>query len=112
THGTPNRAALVAAPGLTAPQAVALAAQNIGETLSAGAVVAAADAEPGPKERQKFKSPGLKGETEVKLIWLPLDKETLRLCWDVVLVSRKRGEMFRVLVDARSGEVFLRRCLT
>ena len=27
-------------------------------------------------------------------------------------MSRARGEMFRVLVDAQTGEVLLRRCLT
>jgi tRNA 2-thiocytidine biosynthesis protein TtcA len=38
-------------------------------------------------------------------------KETLRLCWDVVLMIRGRGEMFRELLDASTGEVLVRRCL-
>ena len=41
-----------------------------------------------------------------------MDAEKLRLCWDVILTSRARGEMFRVLVDAQTGEVLVRRCLT
>jgi hypothetical protein len=36
----------------------------------------------------------------------------MRLCWQVELTSRARGEKFRVLVDARSGEVLLRHGLT
>ncbi len=38
--------------------------------------------------------------------------EKLRLCWEVILTSHARGEMFRVLVDAQSGEVRVRHCLT
>ena len=41
-----------------------------------------------------------------------MGRAEFRLCWDVILTSRLRGEMFRVLVDAQSGEVMLRRGLT
>jgi PKD repeat protein len=112
TRGTKDRTALVAAPTVSAPQAVALAAQNLGEDVNANQVTTLAEAEVGPEKHQKFKAPELKGETDVRLTWLPMDKVTLRLCWDVVLMSRKRGEMFRVVLDARSGEVLVRTCLT
>ncbi len=111
-NGAPNRAALVAAPVVTASQAVALAAQNVGVDLKAGSVSATSDPVSGPEQRQNFKASGLKGEADAKLIWLPMDKSTLRLCWDVILMSRARGEMFRVLVDVQTGEALLRRCLT
>ena len=111
-NGAPNRAALIAAPVVTAPQAVALAAQNVGVELKADGVTAAAERVAGPEQRQQFKAPGLRGEADAKLIWLPMDKNTLRLCWDVILMSRARGEMFRILVDAQTGEALLRRCLT
>ena len=65
-----------------------------------------------PEQRQKYTAPGLKGEAEAKLTWLPMDRNTLRLCWDVILTSRTRQEMYRVLVDVQTGEVWLRRCLT
>jgi hypothetical protein len=54
----------------------------------------------------------LKGAAEAKLVWLPMNPEQLRLCWDVILTGRTRGEMFRVLVDVQTGEPLLRRCLT
>ena len=111
-NGAPNRAALVAASAVTASQAVALAAQNVGVELKADGVTAASEPAAGPEQRQKFKAPGLKGEADAKLIWLPMDKNTLRLCWDVILMSRARGEMFRVLVYVQTGEALLRRCLT
>ena len=112
TRGTPDRAALVATPIVSARQAVALAARNVGEKIEAEAVSPSGDAAADSERRQKFKASGLKGEAEAKLIWLPMDKDNLRLCWDVVWMSRKRAEMFRTLVDARTGEVLVRRCLT
>src|SRR5205814_3348350 len=36
----------------------------------------------------------------------------MRLCWEVILTSRSRGEMFRVLIDADTGEPLVRHCLT
>ena len=57
----------------------------------------------GPEQRQEFKAAVLKGRATAKLIWLPLSKDRLALCWDVILMSRPRGEMFRVLVDAQTG---------
>ncbi|HOX55770.1 MAG TPA: M36 family metallopeptidase [Candidatus Paceibacterota bacterium] len=110
-RGTPNRAALLAAPPLSALQAVALAAQNVRVELQAENVTALAAAA-NSSQRQKFKAPGLSGEGDAKLIWLPINQRTLRLCWDVVLTSRARGEMYRVLVDAQSGAALVRHCLT
>jgi hypothetical protein len=112
TLGTPNRAALVGTPALAAGHAVTLAAQNVEVNLDEKNVVATSPLSSGAEQRQQFKAPGLKGETEAKLIWLPMSSEKLRLCWDVVLMNRQRGEMFRVLLDAESGEVLVRRCLT
>jgi len=54
----------------------------------------------------------LKGDADAKLSWVPTDSQTLRLCWDVTVISRQRGEMFRILLDAANGEVLVRRCLT
>lgn len=51
-------------------------------------------------------------ELPSKLIWLPMDATTLRLCWDVTMNVAERGETFRLLVDAQTGEVLVRRCLT
>jgi alpha-tubulin suppressor-like RCC1 family protein len=103
--------AAAAVPGIPAAQALALAARNVGDDLAAEKIRSAGQGT-GSEQRQKFTAPGLKGEAETKLIWLPLDKQTLRLCWDVILMSRARGEMFRILVDGQTGEALLRRCLT
>ncbi len=112
SQGTPDRASLIATPVVSARQAVALAARNVGEKIEAEAVLSAGGAAAEAERRQKFTASAFKGGAEAKLIWLPMDRDTLRLCWDVVLTSKTRGEMYRALVDVRTGEVLLRRCLT
>src|ERR1017187_10290928 len=102
---------------VSARQALAIAAGQIGEQLSEAqieveSVSNAGPLAPDPEKRQKFKAPVLKGEAEAKVVWLPMNEMQLCLCWDVILTGRKRGEMFRVLVDVRTGEPLLRRCLT
>ena len=85
------------------------AARHVGGN---GTVVAM---EPFPEQlslRQHFHSPALKGEALAQLVWLPMASDRLRLCWEVILTTRARGEMFRVLVDATTGESLLRHCLT
>ncbi|NOS69498.1 MAG: hypothetical protein HOP33_06155 [Verrucomicrobia bacterium] len=84
----PAKAAGPRKPKLTAAQAEAGAAQSLGETNLIAANAA------------------------TKLIWLPMDAATMRLCWDVMLTVSSCGEMFRLLVDAQTGEVLVRRCLT
>jgi len=111
SRGLPNGSAL-AAPAISAAQAAALAGQNVGEDAQPESMTAVGEPNSGPEQVQKFKAPGLRGETSVKLTWLPVDKNTLRLCWDIILTSRKRGEMFRLLLDVQSGEVRVRHCLT
>jgi hypothetical protein len=110
--GTPNRRVLLAAPIITARQAVAAAAGNLGETVAEQELTANPPAVAGPEQHQKFKGIGIKGEAEVRLVWLPMHAGALRLCWDVILTGKTSGEMFRVLVDVRTGEVWLRRGLT
>lgn len=112
TRGTPNRVTLEGAPPVTARRAVALAARNVEVDLDEANVTANGETTGGAEQRQKFNAPGLEGEAEAKLIWLPMGPDKVRLCWDVVLMSRQRGEMYRVLLDAESGDVMVRRCLT
>ena len=108
--GAPNRAARLAAPTVTAAQAVAIAAGNLGEPIDAANVVAT-DLPAGVEKKQRFRAPKLL-DVSTGQVWLPLDEGTLRLCWQVVLVAKSRGEMFLVLVDAESGAALLRRGLT
>ena len=111
--GVPGRAAAQAALKISARKATVLAAKNIEVQVDELSLVPefrgdGAD----PEKQQLFQSAQLKGNAEVKLTWLPMDQSRLRLCWDVIVMSGRRGEMFRVLVDAQTGEVLVRHCLT
>ena len=108
--GTRNRATAVAAPGITAAQALAVAASSVGEKVQPAEIVAAGAAE-GATRRQSFTTPVLSDAT-AEYVWLPMGAAELRLCWQTIFSSRARGEMFLAQVDAETGELLLRRCLT
>lgn len=106
-----GRSALVENPPLTAATATRRAATNLGETdpiITLNALTVATGAE----KKQSFQSPRLNGETYAQLVWLPLQDESLQLCWQVILTSKVRPEMYLTLVDAQTGNILLRRCLT
>jgi hypothetical protein len=109
--GTPGRAALVKAPIISSRRAVVLAAASLGETIQEE-TVAQKTLPSGNEQSQQLQAAGLNGEVQIRLIWLPMSPGAMRLCWDMTLTSKARGEMFRMLVDVRTGEVLLRRCLT
>src|SRR5437867_3563344 len=79
--GTPNRAGLEAAPTISAAEAVLRAARNIGEELLTTAVTPLKAEPDGAERRQKFTAAPLPGEAQVKLVWLPMNRLSLRLCW-------------------------------
>jgi hypothetical protein len=108
--GTPNHAAKVRKPGVSAEQALGIAAENLGEVIEEMVPV---DAQPAAQARkQKFNIKPLPGEATARLVWLPLDGETLRLGWDVEVTRREQGERFRLVIDAETGTILLRRKLT
>ncbi len=47
-----------------------------------------------------------------KLLWLPVEATTLRLCWEVMLIRKQGGELYRLVVDAETGQIWVRQCLT
>ncbi|HTD65515.1 MAG TPA: extracellular metalloproteinase, partial [Candidatus Limnocylindria bacterium] len=109
-RGTPQRALKVRAPSWNAERALRAAAANLGEEVSE---VTAIEGKPAPRTlKQDFMVKPLPGEASASLVWLPLDGETLRLCWDVELTRREFSERFRLLVDAETGEMLVRRKLT
>jgi hypothetical protein len=105
------RTTLEATPPISARQAIILAAQNIGDVLS-GNQLAAQDSPQGNEQVQHFRGSPVLNNTSARLTWLPVAVSTLRLCWNVNVESRARGELYQILVDAQTGEIWLRQCLT
>lgn len=110
-RGTPNRAAAVATPPISAAEAIVRAAPFVDAAVNPADVLPLAEAV-GRDHQQRLAAPALSGPVHAKLVWLPMSRNALRLCWDLILVSRARGEGYRVLVDAQTGDVVLRRNLT
>jgi len=106
----PARAALVAQPPVDERSAVSLAAANLGDVVAPEQTATASEGQ-GAERKQQFTAPGL-SDVVAQLAWLPLSSDSARLTWDVTLMSLKQNEMFRVLVDAQTGEVLHRTSLT
>ncbi|MDB6123972.1 MAG: hypothetical protein JWQ71_2965 [Pedosphaera sp.] len=110
--GNPNRAALQAKPTVSALQGVVKAAANIGDFLTEPDLTPGDGSPKDSTQHQTFKAKALKGSADVHLVWLPMNRTSMRLCHQVVLMSRARGEMFLILIDAQTGEALLRHDLT
>ncbi len=111
-RGVKNRAVVQAAPHFSARKAVKVAAESVEEELSENEIIPQAGDAVGPQKKQKFKSASLPGDTEARLIWLPVAPDQMKLCWEILLTSGSRAEMFRLLVDSETGQVWLRHNLT
>lgn len=110
SRGAPDRATRLATPVIVGGLAVAIAARDIGEELDEADVIAEAPAT-GPEKRQRFAVPVLL-DAEAQYVWLPLNADTLRLCWEIICTGKSSSRMYRLLVDAESGEVLVRQSLT
>jgi hypothetical protein len=96
---------------LAARSAAALAARSLGEVVEE-AGLSESVLEPGSERRTRITGAGLHGAAEARLTYLPMDRDTVRACWDVLVSRHEAGETYRVLLDADTGEVLLRHCLT
>ncbi len=106
-----ERANLIAFPPLSAVQAVAIAGQNVGEKVTVDSVRAVGAPASQADRKQQFRAAMLT-DADARLIWVPMSEDRLNLAWDVTVSSRTRAEMYRVLVDAKTGNVLVRHSLT
>ena len=100
------------APAIDARAAIRIACTNLGEAPLPDTTFSVQGEPDGPTQRQRFRGLSIKGEADARLAWVPLNANDLRLCWDVILTPRSSKAMYRVLVDAATGEVWVRRNLT
>ncbi len=109
--GSASWQTLLSGPILTAEQAVAKAGANLGADFDPNQV-AVVKAPQGASRLQSLAGASLRGETYAQLVWLPLNRDAMRLCWKVFVTPKNRQQMYRVLVDAETGEVLVRHNLT
>ena len=104
--------AAVNAPAVSAAGAIFIAAGNVGDEITVNSLASQGPPQ-GVERKETFRgSRGVKGEQYAQLVWVPINANALRLCWQVLVTSGSRGEMFLLLIDAQTGEVIVRRCLT
>ena len=108
----PSAAASSTTVSISAAEAVTLAARNIGEENADLSSFTAKEAAQGDELRQKFTGEPIAGEAEASLVWLPMDRSTMKLCWRVVLTGKTSGKLFQVLIDAGNGAALVRHCWT
>ncbi len=108
-RGNPGFAAHLKAPKISVAQAIEIAATNLGASAKSKDLFATKSRD---AKKQTFRGLGIKGEARASLVWLPMDRDTARLCWEIDLRANARAETYRVLVDALSGVVMIRRSMT
>ena len=109
--GTPNREALLKSPPITPARAVVSAAGNLGVDLSEN-LVTGVKAPQGVEQKMTLAADGLGRQADAQLTWLPMSAGSMRLCWQVIVNPVKSVELYLVLVDAETGEVYVRHSLT
>lgn len=97
---------------LPAEEAVAAAARSIGEDASHETVTPVERSSKGWSQEGRFTTPAIQGEARANLVWMPLDRHRLRLCWQVVLTGRTHGNLYQVLIDANTGDPHVQTCWT
>ena len=105
-------AAGIIAPAISAADALVIATTHLGDEEAMATNIQSLDEASGPEQRQKFRGGAIKDEANIRLCWLPIGESELRLCWRMILTSRASKAMFRIVVDAETGEVWVRHCLT
>ena len=95
--------------GITIEKALSIAAGGIGAAVDTAEITPRAS--PNPKlAYQFFQVPGL-NQAFAQKVWLPMNEKAVRLAWEVN-VKGASTDLFRVVVDAASGEALLRHSLT
>jgi len=109
--GNPGWKSLATGPAISAAQALVSAAADIDVAVVADSVSVVA-APQGAEKRQTLSAPNLVVPAGVQLVWLPMNRDQVRLAWRVVVGGVSSPEHYLLVVDAETGEVLVRRSLT
>ena len=110
--GLPDRKLKQQKPPVSAKEALSVASKAVEEEVGVDAFSELDPTPAGAELKQRFKGEPTFNEAAVRLVWLPMSAEEMRLAWLVRLVSRNRGEGFHRLIDADSSELLIRRSIT
>ena len=105
--GSPNSKAMVQKMPISVERAIALAGANAGVAVEETGVEVA-EAAVGADKKQINKANHLLGPVYSQLVWLPMNEDTLRLCWRIILSPEGGQHTYQTLVDGETGEVLVR----
>jgi len=106
--GTPVRAKVQSAPSISKIDAILKAAADLGETWDAAKITAT-----GQTVGDGYSVFTTPRKAWARMVWLPLDRNRLRLSWEVMIDSHEAlPHRYAVLIDAQDGQSWLRRSLT
>lgn len=108
----PNRPDRITSPAVPPEDAIVTAALSLGILVSVDQILPLTGKPDRADQSQDFSAPAIPGRIQCRLVWLPMTHESIQLCWQVELTRPQGGERHRALVDARGGQLMLRRCLT
>ena len=106
--GTPNRTEIQQKPALSVIDGIVAASRNLGFELAPGSVTEAQGTELESGYRL-FKTPD---PAFARLVWLPMNRASMRLAWEVMVENPKTKERFRFVLDAQTGVTYLRQGMT
>ena len=107
-----ERMGLVRSPPVAGAEALGRAAANIGVSWRAESLERIQPLPEGIDRQQQFRHPALRGAAAVKLVWLPLSRDVLRLAWKVTLTGKEQVPSYLLVVDAGNADVLLRHSMT
>lgn len=110
-RGIPNWAVKIAKLPISEQLAIVLAAKNLGNQLRLEEVEPGVPALAG-RPHKRYRTGKHPRPALVKLVWLPISPTAMRLAWEVHLARDLDGDMYRLLVDAETGDVVLRHLRT
>lgn len=108
-RGMPNWAAKKGKLPISEEMAIVIAGRDLGSQMRVDEVIAVPEPEGRMKKYRAGKNPRA---AMVRLVWAPMSPLAMRLAWEVYLAREAGGDMYRLLVDAESGEVILRHART
>lgn len=95
---------------ISASQALVLAAAELGFTLDPKVIQISR--QPEGRDRAQRLQVSNWSEVRASLIWLPMDPSTVNLCWRLQLVTPSPRLGYEIFLDADTGVILLRRCVT
>lgn len=108
----PHRPDRLTSPAVSPADAIVTAALSLGLLLDVDQILPLSGRPSQADQSQEFSAPSIPGRIRCRLVWLPMARESIQLCWQVELTRPEGGERHRALVEARGGQLMLRHCLT